>query len=286
MVKKIVALVLMVVMFTVGCRTGDDSYVPSVGGEVMMPVRGICAHRGASATHPENTLAAFREAIRLGAHMIEFDVAMTKDGKLVLMHDATVDRTTNGKGAVSDLTLAELKGLDAGSWKDSKFANERIPTLDEALALMPENVWLNVHLKGGAEMAEKVTERIVATDRLHQAFLACGVDATRAAKRVEPDIQICNMERPAKLLDYINETIGMKAEFIQLLTKNAVESSHTKLLKESGIRINYYYGDEADKVVSLFQMGIDFPLANRVGAMLKVADEEGIERLKPVYRPR
>jgi glycerophosphoryl diester phosphodiesterase len=77
--------------------------------------------------------------------MIEFDVALTQDGKLVLMHDVTVDRTTDGSGAVADLTLAQLKALDAGSWKDSKFARERIPTLDEALSIMPENVWLNVH---------------------------------------------------------------------------------------------------------------------------------------------
>ncbi|MBN2375048.1 MAG: hypothetical protein JXD22_01510 [Sedimentisphaerales bacterium] len=264
----------------------EESQAAEVGGEVKLPERGICAHRGASGTHPENTLSAFREAIRLGAHMIEFDIAMTKDGKLALMHDATIDRTTNGKGKVSDFTLAELKGLDAGSWKGSEFANERIPTLDEALAIMPVNVWLNVHLKGGAEMAEKVAERIVATGRLHQAFLACGKDAAHAAKQVEPNIQICNMERPAKLQDYINETIGMKAEFIQLLTNNAVEPGHTKLLKENGVRINYYYGDEADKVVSLFETGVDFPLANRVGEMLKVAEEEGIERLKPIYRSK
>jgi glycerophosphoryl diester phosphodiesterase len=84
-----------------------------------MPSRGICAHRGASDTHPENTLAAFREAIRLGVHMIEFDVALSKDGQLVLMHDTTVDRTTDGDGPVSELTLAELKKLDAVGSKNS-----------------------------------------------------------------------------------------------------------------------------------------------------------------------
>lgn len=78
-----------------------------------MPARGICAHRGASDTHPENTIAAFREAIRLGAQMIEFDVALTKDGKLVLMHDRTIDRTTDGSGRVEEWLLADLKKLDA-----------------------------------------------------------------------------------------------------------------------------------------------------------------------------
>ena len=157
-----------------------------------MPARGICAHRGASDTHPENTLAAFHEAIRLGAQMIEFDVALSKDGKLVLMHDATVDRTTNGAGPVSQLTLDELKRLDAGGWKDDRFKGQRIPTFDEALAVMPDNMWLNVHLKGEAKLAEAVTKSIGANDRLHQAFLACGADAAHAAKRVEPRIKICN----------------------------------------------------------------------------------------------
>ncbi|MDP7584767.1 MAG: glycerophosphodiester phosphodiesterase family protein, partial [Verrucomicrobiota bacterium] len=79
--------------------------------------------------HRENTIAAFREAIRLGAHMIEFDVALTGDGKLVLMHDHTIDRTTDGSGRVEEWLLADLKKLDAGSWKNSRFEGERIPTL-------------------------------------------------------------------------------------------------------------------------------------------------------------
>ena len=119
-----------------------------------MPDRGICAHRGASDTHPENTLAAFREAIMLGAQMIEFDVALTKDNHAILMHDATVDRTTNGKGRVADLTFAEIRKLDAGKWKNSKYSGERVPTLREALDMMPENIWLNVHLKGDAQLAK------------------------------------------------------------------------------------------------------------------------------------
>src|SRR5690606_35407546 len=78
-----------------------------------MPLRGVCAHRGASATHPENTLSALREAIRLGAHMLEFDVRATLDGQLVLMHDPNVDRTTNGVGAVSEMNFDLLRKLDA-----------------------------------------------------------------------------------------------------------------------------------------------------------------------------
>src|SRR5689334_8526448 len=106
--------------------------------DITMPVRGLCAHRGAMSTHPENTIPALEEAVRLGAHMIEFDIQLTKDGALVLMHDATVNRTTsNGLGRVSDLTLAEIKGLDAGSKFDARFAGTHIPTFEEALAVFP-----------------------------------------------------------------------------------------------------------------------------------------------------
>jgi len=253
--------------------------------DVRTPARGICAHRGANDTHPENTLAAFREAIRLGVHMIEFDVALTKDGQLVLMHDATVDRTTDGSGRVSDLTLGQLKSLDAGSWKGQEFKGERIPTLDETLAMMPENVWLNVHLKGSVELAEKVTRRIVAHGRLHQAFLACGSKAALAAKQVDSRIKICNMERQANTLAYVNETIKMDADFIQLLGGKSVDPAHTKRLREHGVRINYCCANEAEKVRKLFDAGVEFPLVDRVGEMLKVADKLEIERLRPMYRP-
>lgn len=254
--------------------------------KVRMPARGICAHRGASDTHPENTLAAFREAIRLGAHMIELDVALTKDGRLALMHDATVDRTTDGRGRVSDLTLAELKALDAGSWKGSQFKGERVPTLDEALGMMPQNIWLNVHLKGSNELAEKTARRIVAHERLHQAFLACGAKAARAAKQIDPRIKICNMERQANTAAYVDQTIAMKADFIQLLGGKVVDPALTKRLRQRGVRINYCCANEAERVRKLFDAGVEFPLVDKVGGMLKVADQLGIERLQPVGAPK
>lgn len=249
-----------------------------------MPQRGLCAHRGASDTHPENTLAAFREAIDLGAHMIEFDVALSKDRKLVLMHDSTLDRTTDGTGKVKNSTLAELKELDAGDWKAEQFRNERIPTLDEALAIMPENIWLNVHLKGGAELAEKVARRIVHHERLHQAFLACNAEAAAAARRIEPSIKICNMDRQANSLQYANETIAMHADFIQLRGNGSADPDVTKLLRDHDVRINYFGTNDSDVLRGLFHAGVEFPLVDQLGNMLEVTDELGIERLQPVYR--
>src|SRR5439155_1600574 len=104
----------------------------------------IIAHRGASGTCPENTLVAFARAAALGAHMIELDVQLTRDGAVVVMHDWTLERTTDGSGAVCDRTLAEIRGLDAGAWFGSAFRGTRVPTLAEVLAAvgLPVNVEL------------------------------------------------------------------------------------------------------------------------------------------------
>src|ERR1700704_5123996 len=99
----------------------------------------IIAHRGASGHAPENTLAAFKKAVAMGATFIETDLQMSRDARLVAIHDATVDRTTNGQGAVHDMTLSELRRLDAGSWFGSEYAGEKIPTLEELLAFSQRN---------------------------------------------------------------------------------------------------------------------------------------------------
>jgi len=99
----------------------------------------VIAHRGASGNAPENTMAAFRKAVALGATFIETDLQLSRDARFVAIHDATLNRTTNGQGAVHDMTLAELRKLDAGSWFGSEFAGERIPTLEEILEFSKKN---------------------------------------------------------------------------------------------------------------------------------------------------
>ncbi len=98
----------------------------------------VLAHRGASAYAPENTLAAFRVAIEQGADWLELDVQQTKDGRLVAFHDLRVERTTNGRGAIRDLALDEVRALDAGSWFGERFAGERVPTFEDVLDLARE----------------------------------------------------------------------------------------------------------------------------------------------------
>ena len=109
-----------------------------VGPEVERNRVQVFAHRGASAYAPENTLSAFRTAIEQGADWLEFDVQQTRDGRLVVFHDLRIDRTTNGRGPLRDLTFDQLRELDAGSWFAPEFANERVPTFEEVLELARE----------------------------------------------------------------------------------------------------------------------------------------------------
>ena len=125
----------------------------------------IFAHRGSKGTHPENTLASFKEAVRVGSDGIELDVHLTKDGYLVVIHDETVDRTTNGTGEIRNLTLAEIKAMDAGSWFNETFAGEKIPTLEEVLLLLTElgfNGQLNIELKTDVIQYEGLVEKCLA----------------------------------------------------------------------------------------------------------------------------
>jgi len=110
----------------------------------------IIGHRGYAAKYPENTLAAFEAAIGAGAVMIELDVTLSRDRKVVVIHDETLDRTTNAKGVVADFTLAELKQLDAGSWLDAQFAEQQIPELREVLDLVNGRAYVNIEIKSNA----------------------------------------------------------------------------------------------------------------------------------------
>ena len=127
----------------------------------------VFAHRGYSGKYPENTMLAFREAEKVGADGIELDVQLTKDGQIVIIHDETLNRTTNGKGYVKDYTLAELKALDASVIKGTEFSPQRIPTLEEYCDWVKgTGLVTNVELKSSIvyypELEEKTAEMIKA----------------------------------------------------------------------------------------------------------------------------
>lgn len=120
------------------------------------------AHRGASAHAPENTLAAFRLALQQGAPAIEFDVKLSADGQVVIHHDPTLERSTNGQGALSRYTLRELKQLDAGSWFGDSFRGERIPTLEEVFQALGGQLFMNIELTNYSSPLDALAPKVAA----------------------------------------------------------------------------------------------------------------------------
>jgi len=251
----------------------------------ILPATGLCAHRGGGATLPENTLPALREAVRLGVHMVEFDLAVTSDDVLVLMHDATVDRTTDGKGSVRDFTLAALQRLDAGIKTHARFAGTRVPTLEEALEVLPRNVWINVDIKADARFAgasnrfaRRVAELLRVTGRVNQSLFAARGSDVAAAREVAPTLRICNMDRKPDPADYVKGAIEQRSDFIQLrdCARDPRLPGWITALKAAGVRINYFYTNDPVEAVRLLDAGVDFVLVDAVAEVMSRQD-----RVKP-----
>lgn len=231
----------------------------------------VCAHRGDVSAAPENTLPAFQSAVAKGAQQIEFDVDLSKDGELVLMHDATVDRTTDGTGKVTDLTFAEIRALDAGSWYGESFKGTQVPTLREALEIIPKHILCNVHLKGNLELAKKAAILIEEMDRLDQCFLACTLENVAAARSAVPSIRTCNMSRQAgNRTGYIADTIANKCEFIQLHQRDGHDNlaAEVKELHDHGVTVNWFGANDAGLIALLHNAGVDYILTDSLDLAL------------------
>jgi glycerophosphoryl diester phosphodiesterase len=148
----------------------------------------LIGHRGASAQAPENTFASFDLAISQGADAVETDIRATKDGALVLMHDATVDRTTNGRGAVGELRLAEIEALDAGSWFGPRFAGERAPTLDGFLARYARRLPLVLEIKEPGTVAGIVD--LVNQHQAEATYVSFHVAALERVLQITPEARV------------------------------------------------------------------------------------------------
>jgi glycerophosphoryl diester phosphodiesterase len=133
----------------------------------VLPHPLILCHRGAKNYAPENTLAAFKTSLELGADGFELDTQLTSDGHVVVIHDKTVDRTTNGHGKLSNLPLAELRELDAGSSFSEKFRGEKIPTLDEVFETIGKHAIINVELKNFSTPFDNLAEKVCEVIRHH-----------------------------------------------------------------------------------------------------------------------
>jgi glycerophosphoryl diester phosphodiesterase len=184
----------------------------------------IIAHRGASARAPENTLAAFRAAMALGADGIELDIQMTRDGQIVVIHDETVERTTDGRGRVSELTLAEIRRLDAGSWFNrayprrarTEYIGARVPTLSDVLALVgPTPLVLCIELKPLGERGLRMIEATLAavTDAGMQdrvVYASFDHEMMKQLARLAPGAPTAVLYDPRKM-----RTRGMAGEIIR-----------------------------------------------------------------------
>jgi glycerophosphoryl diester phosphodiesterase len=125
-----------------------------------LPSPAIFAHRGASAYAPENTLSAFVMALEQGADGVELDAKLSADGQVMVIHDATVDRTTNGHGRVKDLSLADLRSLDAGGFFAEKYRGEKVPTLEEVFEALGKRMFINVELTNYNTPADHLVESV------------------------------------------------------------------------------------------------------------------------------
>lgn len=245
-------------------------------GTLALPSRGVAAHRGGPRHRPENTLSAFRNAARVGVHQIELDVRRSRDGEIVVIHDASVERTTNGSGRVCELRLEDLRRLDAGR-------GERIPTLGETLEVLPRDVWINLQIKRGEPVAAEVARRVVEAGRLDQVFLACGNEAGRAARLVHPGFRICNLARQRTRAAYLDHAVAMGSGFIQLHhLRGPLEPELAERAHREGLIVNFFcppHPSDAE-LLALFDSGVDFVLVDDVSQGLRVAQRVGISPLE------
>ncbi len=250
---------------------------PSANAEAPARSRtAACAHRGDCKVAPENTLPAILSAVKKGAPMIEFDVQKTKDGHLVIMHDGTVDRTTNGRGKVSDLSFAEIRALDAGSWFAPEFAGTQVPTLEEVLDAIPPGILCNVHLKSGPGLAAEAARLIRDKGRLADCFLACTEEQILEARAVVPEIMTCNMTRQmGNRALYVENTIRIGAQFIQFIRDQSLDGIENDVARchAHGIRVNFYSAQDVPTIRTLAEAGVDYILTDDLDLCMKTLVE-------------
>lgn len=225
----------------------------------------VIAHRGYSLRYPENTLLAFEKAIESGARMIELDVTLTRDRELVVIHDDTLDRTTNGRGRVADHTLAELKRLDAGGWFSNRFSGEPIPTLAEVLARVAGRVAVNIEIKPEAYEAhhpDDAVERQVWNLVRHRHVSG---DVLVSSFDRRPLAELARMDRPPALA-FLTEGIADSGAFEvcravgafswnvdhRHLTRDRIEKAHGL-----GLRVFAFTVNAPNEISALIHAGVD-----------------------------
>jgi glycerophosphoryl diester phosphodiesterase len=204
-------------------------------------------HRGAKAYEPENTLLSFKKALELGVNAIELDVRRTKDGKIVVIHDAKVDRTTNGKGLVSELTLKEIKKL-------STEKGEKIPTLEEALDFLDKKVKILIELKETGleeDVLSLINEKGLKNNVIIVSFLE---EALRKVREIDDKVEIGLIY--VKHKDPIKSALELKANYI-LPIYRFTHATDVQKAHENGLKIIDWTINKQEEVIEYARKGVD-----------------------------
>ncbi|RLL41122.1 glycerophosphodiester phosphodiesterase [Oceanobacillus piezotolerans] len=224
------------------------------------------AHRGASGHAPENTMSAFHKGVEMKADYIEIDVQMTKDGELVVIHDTTVDRTTNGTGDVGDLTFEEIRELDAGSWFGEGYAGEKVPTFEEILDTFRGKVGILIELKApelypGIEekVADALTERNMERPNNDKIIIqSFNHESMKISKELLPSIPH-GVLAGMSWADVTEEQLAEFATYADYFNPNMNIVTHELVsnVHEAGMKIFAYTSRTQEQADRLFQLNVD-----------------------------
>ncbi|MET0785540.1 MAG: glycerophosphodiester phosphodiesterase [Paenisporosarcina sp.] len=219
----------------------------------------IYAHRGSSGTHPENTIAAFEAAAKLPVYGVELDVHLTKDGELVVIHDESIDRTSNGTGYVKDLTLSELRKYDYGKWFSSAFA-ETIPTLDQVLKIYKNTEHhINIELKSDVFPYEGLGEKVlhvIETFGLADRVVVSSFDheTIREFKKSAPHIEVAMLSMEV-LVDAYDYAQFIPADALHISLPAAMRKMTKEALLKGAI-IRVFTVNEIEFARALLDIGV------------------------------
>jgi glycerophosphoryl diester phosphodiesterase len=232
----------------------------------------IIGHRGASFDAPENTLAAFRLAWEHGADGCELDVHATKDGQIVAIHDADLRRTAGIDRRVADVTLAELQALDVGRWKADTFAGERVPTLTEVLATMPQGGYLLIEVKCGAahvpELVAVLSASGLPADRT--VVIAFDAEVIMAVKLALPGVVaywVVDLdERPAPPLALADLAKATGADGLDLsASSDRLDTGMAAAVRGAGLRLYVWTVNDPAVARRMIDLGVDGITTDRPG---------------------
>lgn len=246
---------------------------------IVKPI--VIAHRGNSCSAPANTIESIRQAIEIGADMIELDVRSSRDGFPVLIHNDTLNETTDGKGKVSSFDLAQLKKLDAGSWKDKQYAGERIPTLMEALEFSKGKVNLSLDLKD-ENIIPAMLKAVQEADMVGSVVI-CGCHEPQAKKIWDIDENLTvllNMDSHLNELGKLEDKSKFINEYIKRACKGKLSALNVsykfvtyELIRRAHLQalpIWTWTVDEKKDMERLIEMGVDAIYTNYPERLLEV----------------